>query len=316
MKKSLVALAALAVVGAASAQSTVNLTGVVGFGYQSQATPTLINRGLMNTDASLFVNVTEDLGGGLKAIVSMNLDSNGSTSTPNFAQPLLRRNTSLSLAGGFGMFTLGSARSSDLITKAFVAPSALPDGLYDSSGIISRSAGDYMVYTSPNMSGFTGSVTYFESTPDGSATATVHTPLVTLNYANGPLAAGLTFKHSTGTGTATFVRKSNAELYATYDIGVAKFGFGYDGKLVGTTAANDVAAAGNKGAFALGVSVPLGAVTVGANFAKRGTFKVTELAAKYDLSKRTNVNASFGKQTADAGISNGNQYRLSLNHNF
>lgn len=316
MKKTLVAIAALAAVGAASAQSTVNLTGVVGFGYQSQATPTLINRGLMNTDASLFVNVTEDLGGGLKAIVSMNLDSNGSTSTPSFAQPLLRRNTSVSLAGGFGTFTLGSARSTDLITRAFVAPSALPDGLYDTSGIVSRTAGDYAVYTSPNMSGFTGSLTYFESGPDGSATATIHTPLLNLSYANGPLAAGLTFKHSTGTGTAAFVRKSNAELYATYDIGVAKFGFGYDSKLVGTTAVNDVTAQGNKSAFALGVSVPLGAFTTGINFAKRGTYKVTELAAKYDLSKRTNINTSYGKQTADVGISNGTQYRISLNHNF
>ncbi len=54
------------------------------------------------------------------------------------------------------------------------------------------------------------------------------------------------------------------------------------------------------------------AATVGVNYAKRGANKVTEFAAKYDLSKRTNVNFSAGKQTIDLG----NQYRLSVQHNF
>ncbi len=79
MKKSLIALAALAAVGAASAQSSVTLYGVVDIGYGSQtsemrATPTGTNkfntRGVMdgaNAGNRIGFRGTEDLGGGLKA---------------------------------------------------------------------------------------------------------------------------------------------------------------------------------------------------------------------------------------------------------
>lgn len=79
MKKSLIALAALAAVGAASAQSSVTLYGRLDVGYGSQtsemrATPTGTNavrsRGVMDggqTSNALGFRGVEDLGGGLKA---------------------------------------------------------------------------------------------------------------------------------------------------------------------------------------------------------------------------------------------------------
>ena len=77
--------------------------------------------------------------------------------------------------------------------------------------------------------------------------------------------------------------------------------------------------------------MPLGAMTVGFNYAKRGTAKVTEAAVNYALSKRTAFNVSVGNQTASAstaalvagtGAAGGvtlakqSQYRISVAHTF
>ena len=79
MKKSLIALAALAAVGAASAQSSVTLYGRVDVGYGAQTSEmrdtgtgknSVRSRGIMdgaNTSNAFGLRGTEDLGGGLKA---------------------------------------------------------------------------------------------------------------------------------------------------------------------------------------------------------------------------------------------------------
>ncbi len=76
MKKSLIALAALAAVGAASAQSSVTLYGVLDIGYGQQTTTTrdgsgsIKSSGVMdgaNAGNRIGFRGTEDLGGGLKA---------------------------------------------------------------------------------------------------------------------------------------------------------------------------------------------------------------------------------------------------------
>ena len=76
MKKSLIALAALAAVGAASAQSSVTLYGVVDIGYGSHKTETRDGSGVIrssglidgaNAGNRIGFRGTEDLGGGLKA---------------------------------------------------------------------------------------------------------------------------------------------------------------------------------------------------------------------------------------------------------
>ena len=76
MKKSLIALAALAAVGAASAQSSVTLYGVVDVGYGSHSTTTRDGTGQIRTSgvmdganagSRIGFRGVEDLGGGLKA---------------------------------------------------------------------------------------------------------------------------------------------------------------------------------------------------------------------------------------------------------
>jgi len=306
MKKTLIALAALAATSA-FAQSSVTLSGVVGYGYQS-GTTAVGNKGFTNTDMTFALGVTEDLGGGLKVSAATNFDTTGST----FASNVLRRNSSLGLSGDFGTVSIINTRSSDLLTSAMVAPSYLPDGMYDGSGVIARAAVDVFQYTLPAFGGFTPYVQYVETATDGNTTPVAKVTVVGATYVNGPLRVGANYKSTTGLPAGAI--KGNAEAFATYDLGFALVGVGYDGKMnaTGVGETDVVAANAGKGASSFGLSVPLGALTVGANYAARGDADVAEFAAKYDLSKRTSARFSFGSQSVDAR----SQYRLALVHTF
>ena len=120
MKKSLIALAALAVVGAASAQSSVTLYGRLDLGMShnkvsntnaltgvttSGTNTSLAGAQGTRTGGRLGVRGTEDLGGGLKANftieTNVNPDNNGTTFGAT-------RQAHLSLVGGFGGVIIGT----------------------------------------------------------------------------------------------------------------------------------------------------------------------------------------------------------------
>jgi hypothetical protein len=279
----------------------VTLSGVVGYGYQTSSAGA---KGVTNTDMTFALGAVEDLGGGLKASVATNFDTTGST----FGSSALRRNSSIGLSGGFGAVSIINTRSGDMLTSAMVAPSYLPDGMYDSSGILSRSAVDVVQYTMPSFSGLTPFVQYVETGTDGNTEAAVKVYVIGATYANGPLAAGLQVKANQDAAAGAV--KNNTEAFVTYNLGVARIGLGYDSK---NTFSSGVAAAdAAKAATSFGVSVPMGALTIGANYAVRGEAKVTEFAGKYDLSKRTSVRFSSGKQSVDTHTQN----RFAVVHTF
>ena len=122
--------------------------------------------------------------------------------------------------------------------------------------------------------------------------------------------------------TSTNMR-TETELAATYDFGVAKVGLGYGSKTARTGDA----------LVAWGISVPVGAMTFGLNGADRGTAKFIEGGAKYALSKRTTLNVMFGTYDMNAvatkaatataagsgaidAIKGGNQSRFGIVHTF
>jgi predicted porin len=328
-------LAVLATAGTAFAQSSVTLSGLVHAGYQKAPNG---NKGFALTDYEFTLAATEDLGGGLRAVASMAIidsvrtDSTGLVAATNvnstvgttggnagFRSGLGRNNTSLGLAGGFGSLYYHSIRSGDLITRAMVAPASLHDGIYDTSGIIARAPIDYVIYTTPIFGGFNASLGYAESSFDGNVTPATKTAVLGANYANGPIAAGLAYKSSSGAAFVAGVRKTNLEGFGTYDFGVAKLGVGFDTKRAATATASTT----EKNAFALGVSAPLGPVVIGVNYAKRNTNKMFEAVAQYAFSKRTQLNVSIGKQQGPGATNffapataEGGQYRIKLQHAF
>src|SRR5450830_1886464 len=116
MKKTLIALAALAVVSAASAQSTVTLYGVVDMAIASQkdtnslgtngvATETQkvgVDQGILSRSRIGFKG-TEDLGGGLKADFVLEYGVNPDEA----ATAMFNRQSYVGLSGGFGAVTIG-----------------------------------------------------------------------------------------------------------------------------------------------------------------------------------------------------------------
>jgi hypothetical protein len=135
-----------------------------------------------------------------------------------------------------------------------------------------------------------------------------------LSYVNGPLVAGFVNKTVDTAGTTADGKKN--ELFATYDLGVAKVGLGY-GKNSGARYA------GEKATVIASAVMPMGPFSVGADYAVRSAGGSSALvdgkgyavAANYMLSKRTKVNATFGKLEG-TGLLGESQYRVGLFHSF
>jgi predicted porin len=328
MKKTLIALAALAAMsGAAMAQSSVTIYGVLDVGYgqlkggklglQNGETYGLVNAPLTAKDGYNSTSVigfrgVEDLGGGLQA--KFNLQTGGIDLGSGSTPLAFSRESNVALAGGFGEVQLG--RSSSVAAKTM--------GGFDLNGTSGSSAlsnagvsavtwygssrrSDQMQYTSPSFGGVTarlGVTLKNDSVGNGIGAAATAKDRVTaaLSYANGPLAVGAVVETKS---SATANRDAYA-VGASYDLGVVKVAAAYNRRenaAAVATGYNQFAAIpgsgyaagqGGKG-YSLGVAAPIGAVTVGAQYANNTDSKVkaTELFANYALSKRTRVYADY-----------------------
>ena len=331
MKKSLVALAALAVVGVASAQSSVTLYGVLdigigkvkgqswglnnGEGYMLQSTgggnmlKSAVKDGFNSTSVIGFRG-TEDLGGGMKA--NFNLQSSGIDLSGGGTGLAFGREAWVGLEGGFGAVQMG--RSSSVAAKTMGAfdfngtsySSALVNAGVSAVtwyGTSRRSA--QIQYATPNFGGFTGRLGL---TPKGNAAANGFAIPGTAKdrftvagaFANGPLAAAIVFE----TKSTTALRDAYA-VGVSYDFGVAKVGAAYNRReAAGVKGFNPLSAGigstsgtgGGRGA-SVGVVAPIGAFYVGLQYARNTetNAKATELFAGYNLSKRTKVYVDYGR---------------------
>ena len=193
MKKSLVALAALAVAGVASAQSSVTLFGVVdasitGFRVQSQ-TPfgvtvtknqnTLSNSG--ENSSRLGFRGTEDLGGGLAASfwLEAGLNNNNGTASATGGGLDFNRRSTVSLSGAFGEVRLGrdyvptfwndtvfdpfgtNGVGTNLITNAsgFSSAGQIATGFQANPNYV-RASNSVGYFLPPNLGGFYGQFMY------------------------------------------------------------------------------------------------------------------------------------------------------------
>jgi hypothetical protein len=221
------------------------------------------------------------------------------------------------LAGGFGTVTGGRVESTNLMQSAQLAGASLNDGFDNASLAGAVSNYNLVSYAAPAMNGFTVSLSQAKALnadfapASTAANAEVTVNSIGLSYANGPLVAGYVNK---SVDTATTDGKKN-EMFATYDLGVAKVGLGY-GKNSGAKYA------GEKATVIASVVAPVAAnFTLGADYATRAAgviaadSKAYAVAANYMLSKRTKINATVGKLTL-AGVAGANQYRVGLFHSF
>ena len=305
-------MASLATSGAAFAQATIS--GGVGFASIKNLAGT--SQGLLNTGAWLDVAASEDLGGGMKvsAFMELNMDSSRASAGSAYSGD---RNMTL-VTPSFSL-TLANSRSGGNQAAALVAPVNLWDGVWGAGGVITRVNVDAAVLTVPMGGGLTLQGKYVESGPDYATSGGTTTMVAGGMYAAGPLkVAGFVNQSAFTPATAAVLaaagvtnpRTMSTDLSVTYDAGVAKVGLGYDSTRRGKQDGTDDAA------ILAGVTVPMGKASFGVNYGKRGNGSFSQVGAQYDMSKRTNVNLSFGN--ADTGAANGqtNEYSLSLNHYF
>jgi predicted porin len=256
MKKSLIALAAVAATGAAFAQSTVTLFGTFDpsfanakttYGDGKSVSQNLIRNNSQGT-SQVTVKGVEDLGGGLKASFLLENDFDaGKDGTANIGSK--GGEQYLAIEGGFGKVALGAANTPTLFTQSSANPFSTKIG--GGFGVTNTSHvrnNNSMVYTAPVFSGVTLMAAYANQTKVDVNTYTsapaldtaknqqnqVTTGAITdigLLYANGPLSAGISaysvaaINGSAAAATASKNTQTNA--YVSYDFGVAKIGAGF-----------------------------------------------------------------------------------------
>lgn len=336
MKKSLIALAALAVTGAAFAQSSVTLSGTVETGvekrFSGDAFRMTSNR---NGTSNWTLSGTEDLGGGLKGVFQVSTSFNpddgtaGGLSTGTTGSALGNNGMFVGLTGGFGTFRMGRPVNT-LYGNAMFANGTKGVSLHDANtvlaGLVANAGNSVYVnngiqYHTPVMAGFQVQLEFAPSelsnADDGMGVA--------LRYANGPVAVSLT--NYKGAGTATVLKpKAVNQVAAAYDFGMAKLFLTYraQGK-DGTTITSN-----NDTGYALGVTAPVGPGSLYASYNVReqvGDDGQTLIAGyKYNLSKRTqafvnvaNRNKTWnpgGAVTGAAATKSSSGFGMGLQHNF
>jgi predicted porin len=331
MKKSLIALAALAAVSGSFAQSSVTLSGTVNAGIikpigQQGAR---INQAGNGANEIVFSG-SEDLGGGLKANFRLSQRFNptsglndGTTGT----RPTFQGESTVGLSGAFGAVKIGRSltafqglvNSTDpwgVIQQASTAVLASGyatdiDATAGSGANLGRTDG--ITYNSPVFSGFNGAVTYGPKTSASSGPVIVGAKAlvsVWLSYANGPvMLGGGTENNRTGDRVSA--------VLGTYNLTVVKLGAGY-------SIVNPVlAGAANVKNYNLFATAPVGAFTLKAGYARSKTdgvdaaTKKLGLGVDYSLSKRTTLYTSYGN---NQGTSNATTARsgfdVGVKHTF
>lgn len=315
MKKTLIALAAVAATGAAFAQSSVTLYGVadvavgkanaVGLGFGNDKFQAVANNTLNNGNSRIGFRGVEDLGGGLKA--GFNFEqavniANGATEANQF-----QRAANMSLMGGFGEIRAGRSLTPSYYSFASweltgAANYSAVAKQFSFVGAGSRDAAQIM-YRSPSFSGLTVDVaTVLKGNDAAAATAGDQSKYdIAVTYAAGPLAASLAYNK---VSAAT----KNVAVGAKYNLGAF------------TVAGSLQDPAGVKKGFTIGVSAPVGPVTLTADIARATNTadKNTDfvLEAKYALSKRTFAYGVYMRDGAVAGGKSINAYTVGVRHNF
>lgn len=302
MKKSLLALAVLsAFAGAASAQSSVTLSGRVDAGVIRQNGGWNMGGSQSGYNALTFSG-REDLGGGMNAFFTLNHRFRINTGEVNNPGPAgaFYRNVFVGLGGGFGDVRLGR----------MLMPLQEWNGAFDAfdTGYVSTThtgginatvrSTNTIYYRSPSMGGLFvhAAIAAGEGQINGECNtcgvgATSERPVgAAVGYAAGPVRVVLAYDRNG-------VEEKTIGLYGGFNAGFANFMAQYE-KGDKSLGAVDV------DRWSVSAKVPLGAVTFKAGFTKWSDedAKKLGLGLQYDLSKRTNLYTNVGKLSGNGTV--------------
>jgi predicted porin len=319
MKKSLLALAVLgAFAGAASAQSSVTIYGIVDTSIQTldQGSDRTNSVSSGNNAASrIGFKGTEDLGNGLKAefVLENGINTDDGSGGAGFS-----RLAFVGLNGAFGKVRLGrqEIQTKEMLTQIdpFGASGMVNAVDFINGGGLDQRVPNQITWISNDYAGFSGSVGYIfgETAGDNSANRGYG---VRLGYANGPLNVQGSYQNqNTNDGAGLDADDKNALIGASYDFGAFKLHGIYGQRKVdtGLLAADDVKIRSGL----VGVTVPFGASKIRAEYIRNNVrdiggvdpdadSNVYALSYSYALSKRTQFYATYARVSNNDGSSLG-----------
>jgi len=298
MKKTMIALAAVAAVGSASAQ--VAITGGVDFTWgKTTAAPVGggVSRGLAATDAYIDLAVTEDLGGGWAAKGEMEFNADGA-----WGSGMYNGDTKFTLTTPVVTVGWAATRSGGILNAIMLAPVVSPTDHWGATGVgndvMARAQVDAMGISMPLATGLTGAYKYVEAGA-GYGTPTSLTHVLGGYYVNGPFGVNYEFNsRAYPDNVQGDIRQIRHDVTGTYDAGVAKFALGYESGFFGTW--NGSSAGKAAGAFFASVKGSIARFDLGMNYGKRDDASFVELGAQYNITKQTFVAGSYSTFTASA----------------
>lgn len=360
MKKSLIALAVLAASGASIAQVTI--TGNYTFGYKQSttsastvATGSTLNQQVtqgiaggnagnatgdasgLGIDTSLVTfTAKEDLGGGMNVAAEMSIDglSRGGVSGGD---------SSLKLTTTVGRITLQTYKPVDYLSGGISGVGGVgmdnkvfpARGLKDGIGFDTKVGPVFLGIAHMEQASTSGGSTSGVGMGLGTGGAGVATSTgqrlnsLSATYVGGALIANINYLVYDGrTDNVNTSYKDVIRAAASYDFGAAKLG--------GGVSVLTVTGGGTLTDSMVAVSVPLGALTLGANYAQetyngtvvQGGIGVTTagqldqtrngygLSATYALSKRTSLIANYANWLPYAGANRNSETNLLVSHSF
>ena len=309
MKKTLIALAAVAATSA-FAQSTVTLSGALDIAYQkvdgSKAAMT-------QTHGSRFRLVgSEDLGGGLKANFNiehrLNLKDGTNSGDNNTTDTFWNGVSTLGLSGSFGTVNFGRQYTAGFLSANNKADPFGGDGFGALRGVGMRTTNVNGTLRAAQSVGYTnsfGPVSVHLTSADQGSGVKRHTG-VAVGFTQGAFSAG--FGKDTGTdGTEV------TNFYGGYDMGFAQVTVG-TGETGGTAAVT-------KGKL-IAISAPMGAGVIKAGYASAENAAGTTTNSKvglgysYNLSKRSRLDFTVGKDSKATATGSKSGSDVTLTHTF
>jgi len=327
MKKTLVALAAVAVTGGVFAQAT--MTGALKYGYrQSQLSTAVTASGIGVDTAALNFSVTETIEGLGKVSGTMGIDSK------NQGTNATARDSTMKLdLGSAGALTMSAVYSYSWLGDT--ASTGSVSACTFTYGDCVVGVGHFSTY------GYNDNLGYALKVSDSVSVSFTHTEPNTANSGIGAGAsAGASGRYNTYSATysadglvvtggyrtydlanvATANSSYRHRAAFTYNLGVAQIGAGYEQTTAtyGNTATDSL--------FNVALNVPNSPVTLSATFAQRAlagnatasadtVYAGSIYAANYKLSGRTSLNATY-LSNQSAGTTNPNLFVATINHTF
>ena len=333
----------MAAAGTAFAQSTATISGSLNVGIMDTgAAGAKASVGTLGGGANAInIATTEDLGGGMRAgtnfEIRFNAASGDATSSTGTLGGSLFHNANVFLGGAFGTVRMGKiseANNCGFDAWGCTGGAGMMAGHHAATGHASTglsalvgAAGvaNSVSYTTPNFNGFTA--TYQTSV---TARANERSALA-LNYAKGPLTAQFLRTENTGNTAASVAGAANildgngesTSIAAGYNFGFARLNV-FNVKtdrvtaFTGTASGAFTAANVDRDITGLTASMPMGATTLLAGYAKDKKAAATAdtkiaVGANYALSKRTTLGADLFKSEA---VNAGTGFVVRARHTF